>query len=363
MNNNSPIFEPINLGPHRLKNRIVMAPMTRSRATEDGIPTELMVKYYSQRASAGLIITEASQVSLQGTSYPNTPGIYTQEQIVGWKKVTNSVHNVEGKIFIQLFHGGRISHPDTIKGKLPVAPSSIRPKGNIHTYPQNLQKEFVVPRALEKSEIKNIVKQYGEATKNAVDAGFDGIEIHAGNGYLLDQFLRDSTNKRTDEYGGNYQNRVRFLLEVIQEVSKHINIENIGIRLSPLNTFNDLMDSNPLDLYSFLLKELCNFKLAYAHFVEDGLTLKNPEFFNGVSMTLGKYFNGKIIGNGNYNYDRAVSELSDDTIDLVAFGKLFIANPDLPERFLHKTGFNTPDTSTFYVGGKEGYIDYPKLYE
>lgn len=355
------LFESINLGIHRLKNRIVMAPMTRSRANKNGVATPVMAQYYTQRASAGLIITEASQISLQGTSYPNTPGIYSKEQILGWKNITEDVHEAGSKIFIQLFHGGRISHPDTLRGETPVAPSAIRPEGLIHTFPSNERKAFIIPRALKTLEIRDIIEHYGNAAKNAVEAGFDGIEIHAGNGYLLDQFLRDSTNKRTDKYGGSFENRTRLLLEVIKETKKYINPENIGIRLSPLNSFNDITDSNPLGLYSFLLEELNSFNLAYVHFIEDGLSSKNLEFFTGVSLTLGKYYKGKIIGNGNYTLERADFEIFNSIIDFVSFGKLFISNPDLPNRLMMEAEFNAPDESTYYMGGEEGYIDYPIL--
>ncbi|SDS91864.1 N-ethylmaleimide reductase [Maribacter dokdonensis] len=357
----SKIFETITIGEHRLKNRIVMAPMTRSRAETNGVPTDIMSAYYSQRASAGLIISEATQISLNGKSYPNTPGIYSKQQIKGWKKVTDGVHEAGGKIFIQLFHGGRISHPDTQGGKIPMAPSEIKPEGAIHTFPFGKKKQFITPRAIESTEIKEIVHQFGVAAKNALDAGFDGIEIHAANGYLIDQFLRDSTNKRTDAYGGSYQNRSRILLEIIQETGKYFNLQHIGVRLSPLNNFNDISDSNPLGLYSYLLEELNSFKLAYVHFVEDGLTSKNLDFFNGVSLTLGKYYNGKVMGNGNYTFERADSEILEGVVDFVSFGKLFISNPDLPKRFMLETEFNIPDENSYYSGGKRGYIDYESL--
>ncbi|WP_282080339.1 alkene reductase [Aquimarina algiphila] len=355
------LFESTDLGALKLKNRIVMAPMTRSRATADGIATPIMATYYAQRASAGLIISEASQVSLQGTSYPNTPGIYTKEQVIGWKKVTDAVHEAGSKIFIQLFHGGRISHPNTQGGEIPVAPSSIKAEGLIHTSPQNEMKAFVSPKTLKAVEIEDIIKQFGNAAKNALDAGFDGIEIHAANGYLIDQFLRDSTNKRMDEYDDSFQNRTRLLIEIIKEVRKNFSLQKVGVRLSPLSTFNDISDSNPLGLYSYLLQELNVYNLAYVHLIEDATAYKNSDFLNGVSATLGKYYKGKIVGNGGYTLEKADFEIFNSIVDVVAFGKLFISNPDLPKRFMLEADFNVPDESSYYVGGEEGYIDYETL--
>lgn len=355
------LFESTELGALKLKNRIVMAPMTRSRATADGVPTPIMATYYTQRASAGLIISEASQISLQGTSYPNTPGIYTKNQVIGWNKVTDAVHEAGSKIFMQLFHGGRISHPNNQEGKIPVAPSSIKAEGQIHTSAQNKMEDFVSPKPLKIEEIEDIITQFGIAAKNAFDAGFDGIEIHAANGYLIDQFLRDSTNKRTDKYGGAFENRIRLLVEIIKEVRKYFSLQKVGVRLSPLSTFNDISDSNPLGLYSYLLQELNDYNLAYVHFVEDSKAYKNSDFINGVSATLGKYYKGKIIGNGGYTLEKADFEIFNGIVDVVAFGKLFISNPDLPKRFMLEADFNVPDESSYYVGGKAGYIDYETL--
>jgi len=263
------LFSPVKLGGIALSNRIVMAPLTRNRAGEGGVPQEINVKYYEQRASAGLIITEATPISPMGHGYPLLPGIYTDAQIAGWKKVTDAVHAKGGKIVIQLWHVGRISHPSLLNGETPVAPSAIKPAGKAFTF-QGLV-DYVEPRALDASELPGIVADYVQAAKNALQAGFDGVEIHSANGYLLDQFLRDGSNKRTDNYGGSIENRARLLMEVTKAVVSAIGADKVGLRLSPVNPFNDMKDSNPQAVFNYVTEQLNQFNLAYLHVVEGGI--------------------------------------------------------------------------------------------
>ncbi|MDD2659413.1 MAG: alkene reductase [Methylococcales bacterium] len=349
---------PVNIGPYQLPNRIVMAPLTRMRAP-DNIPTELMASYYAQRASAGLIISEATPISPQGVGYPATPCIYNGLQVAGWKKITEAVHVRNGHIFLQLWHVGRISHPDFHGGQLPVAPSAITPKGDAVT-PHGM-KPFVTPRALETDEIPGIVEDYRQAAKNALDAGFDGVEIHSANGYLLDQFLRDGANKRTDSYGGTLENRARFLLEVTEAVVTVWGAERVGIRLSPSGTFNDMTDSAPELMFVYLLEELNRFGLAYLHIV-DALEGDIRHGANAVNLdVLRKAYNGTLIVCGGYDQARAEEVIAQGMADAVAFGQLYIANPDLVERFKLNAPLNDPDPATFYGGNEKGYTDYPML--
>jgi len=354
----TPLQTPINIGPYDIPNRIVMAPLTRMRAP-DGIPTDLMATYYAQRVSAGLIISEATQISTQGVGYPATPGIHNELQVAGWKKITEAVHAKNGHIFLQLWHVGRISHPDFHNGDLPVAPSAIAPKGDAVT--PNGMKPFVTPRALETDEIQGIVEDYRQAAINAMAAGFDGVEIHSANGYLLDEFLRDGTNKRTDRYGGTFENRARFLLEVTEAVATVWGAERVGIRLSPSGTFNDMTDSDPETFFAYLLGQLNRFGLAYLHIV-DALESDIRHGANVINLEdLRKAYNGTLIVCGGYDQVRAEDVIAEGKADAVAFGQLYIANPDLVERFNLNAPLNEPDPATFYGGNEKGYTDYPPL--
>ena len=355
------LFSPYKLGDLELPNRMVMAPLTRNRAGDGNVPGQLNATYYTQRVSAGLIIAEATQVSPEGLGYPATPGIHSAAQVAGWKLVTDAVHQHGGRIFLQLWHVGRISHPDLQPGgALPVAPSAIAPTvGQAATYEG--MKPFVTPRALETSEIPGIVEQYRQGAKNALEAGFDGVEVHGANGYLLDQFLRDGTNKRTDEYGGSIENRARLLLEVTQAVTEVWGAGRVGVRLSPSGTFNDMHDSDPLATFGYAAEALNRFGLAYLHLIE----VVEADLRHGGMEVPTSYlrdrFTGTLIVNGGYDLDKSNAVLSSHKADLVAFGTLFIANPDLPQRFALNAPLNPADPSTFYGGGEKGYIDYPFL--
>lgn len=363
MNTNVHLLSPVKLGRYELPNRIVMAPLTRMRAGAGNVPTSLNATYYVQRASAGLIIAEATQVSPQGAGYPNTPGIYSPEQVAGWQLVTDAVHDRGGRIFLQLWHVGRISHPSIQPGgELPVAPSAIAPEGEITTY--DGLKPFVTPRALETEEIPGIVEQYRRGAENALAAGFDGVEIHSANGYLLDQFLQDGTNKRTDKYGGSIENRVRLLLEVTEAVVSVWGGDRVGVRLSPSGTFNSMHDSNLEALFSYVASALNRFDLAYLHIVEPRIA--GNETVEDNSSNLGvRYFrpifNGTLMTAGGYDREEGNAVLATGDADLVAYGRLFIANPDLPERFALNAPLNEPDRSTFYGGTAIGYTDYSIL--
>ena len=358
----SKLFEPYKLGPITLSNRTVMAPLTRNRALPGFVPNPLAVEYYAQRASAGLLITEASQISQQGQGYQDTPGIYTAAQVAGWRKVTDAVHAKGGHIFIQLWHVGRISHTDLQpnNGK-PVAPSAIRAKGK--TYVNNAFTDVSEPRALELSEIPGLIEDYRKAAKNAIEAGFDGVEIHAANGYLLEQFARDSTNKRTDEYGGSIENRAKLMLEVTRAVVKEIGAERTGIRISPVTPANDTaQDSDPQKLFDYIVDGLSAEKLVYLHVVE-GATGGPRDVAPFDYADLRKRFKGAYIANNGYDLALAEKVLAADAADLIAFGKPFISNPDLVERLKTGAELNKPDTATFYGGGAKGYTDYPTLAE
>ncbi len=367
-NRQSGLFEnilttPFRLGPYELSNRIVMAPLTRNRAGSGNAPQAMNVEYYAQRASAGLIITEATQISPQGIGYPDTPGIHTDEQVKGWKKVTDAVHKQQGQLFLQLWHVGRISHPSLQpNGALPVAPSAIRPNGDAYTY-QGLQ-PFVTPRALETEEIPGVIKQYRHAAEHALEAGFDGVEIHAANGYLLDQFLRDGTNHRTDVYGGSVTNRARLLLEVTEAVSEVWGADRVGVRISPVHTFNSMYDSQPHLTFGYVAKQLNRFGLAYLHVVgsrygDGAYPVHSLQPFE--ERMLREAFKGTYMANAGYDRDRALAALQSGEADLIAFGALFIANPDLPLRLARNASLNVPDVSTFYGGDEKGYTDYPFL--
>lgn len=352
------LFSPINIGSIALKNRIVMAPLTRNRAGEGNVPCELNVKYYEQRATAGLIVTEATPISAMAHGYPATPGIHGEAQIAGWKKVVDAVHAKGGKIVLQLWHVGRISHPSLLPGNaLPVAPSAIKPAGKAFTY-QGLQ-DFVMPRALELAEIPGIIEEYAQATRNALAAGFDGVEIHGANGYLLDQFLRDGTNKRTDQYGGSIENRARLLLEVTEKVVAVAGADKVGVRISPLNPFNDIADSNPQALFNHVAEALSPFGLAYLHVVEGGMGGEKLPPFDFIALR--ERFDGPYMANLGYTKSRANAAIAAGNVDLVAFGVPFIANPDLVERFAKDAPLNQADPKSFYGGSEKGYTDYPTL--
>lgn len=336
-----------------------MAPLTRCRSVQDNIPNELMAAYYAQRASAGLIISEATQISPLGIGYPCTPGIHNDAQVEGWKKVTKAVHDKGGKIFLQLWHVGRISHSSFHPGELPVAPSAIKPAGEVYTFEG--MKEYETPKALSVEEIQAIVKEYVKGAKNAIEAGFDGVEIHGANGYLLDQFLRDGTNKRDDEYGGNIENRSRFLFAVIKAVTAEIGAERTGLRLSPSGTFNDMTDSDPQKHFTYVCEKLNAFDLAYLHIV-DALEGDIRHGANVVELSvLRDAYKGVLITCGGYDKDRGNAVIKDELADAVAFGVLFIANPDLPERFQAGAALNEADVNTFYTQDEKGYTDYPLM--
>ena len=358
----SKLFEPYQLGPITLSNRIVMAPLTRNRALAGFVPNPLAIEYYAQRASAGLLITEASQISQQGQGYQDTPGIYTAAQVAGWKKVTDAVHAKGGKIFIQLWHVGRISHTSLQpNGGKPVAPSAIAAKGK--TYVNNAFTDVSEPRALELSEIPGLIEDYRKAAKNAIEAGFDGVEIHAANGYLLEQFARDSTNKRTDEYGGSIENRARLILEVTRAIVKEIGAERTAIRISPVTPANDAaQDSDPQKLFDYIVDGLAAEKLVYLHVVE-GATGGPRDVAPFDYASLRKRFKGAYVANNGYDLALAEKVLAAGEADLIAFGKPFIANPDLVERLKTGAELNKPDQATFYGGGAKGYTDYPTLAE
>ncbi len=357
----SDLFQPVRLGPYLLANRIVMAPLTRSRAGADGVPRPLMAEYYEQRASAGLIIAEGTNISPQGRGYAFTPGLYTSAQVAGWQPVTQIVHKKGGRAFVQLWHVGRVSHPSLQPGgALPVAPSAIRPAGK--SYTESGFEPCVTPRALDTAEIPQIIEQYRHAARNALAAGFDGVEIHAANGYLLEQFLRDSTNKRTDAYGGSRENRARLLLEVTAAVAGICGGERVGIRLSPLSPVNDIgPDSDPEATYSYVVDRLNAFGLAYIHIIE-GATQGPREIPGGFDLQiLRRCFKSLYIANNGYDLELALQARRGNLADLIAFGRLYIANPDLVDRLHIGARLNVPDRATFFGGGAAGYTDYPTL--
>jgi N-ethylmaleimide reductase len=356
------LFTPVKLGAYELPHRIVMSPLTRSRAGAGLAPREMNATYYAQRATAALIITEATHVAPQGIGYTHTPGIGTPEQIAGWRKVTDAVHAAGGKIFLQLWHVGRISHPSMQEaGALPVAPSAIPAEGELFTYEG--MKKFVAPRALETSEIAGIVEYFRKGAENALAANFDGVEVHGANGYLLDQFLEDGTNRRTDEYGGAFENRARLLLEVVAAVTKVWGADKVGVRLSPAGTFNSMNDSDPARTFSYVAERLGALELAYLHVIEPADKAAYKVDGESVSATkhLKSLFKGTVITAQGYDCETGNSVIARGDADLVAFGKLFIANPDLPLRFRLRANLNEPDMPSFYGGDERGYTDYPAL--
>jgi N-ethylmaleimide reductase len=348
------LFSPIRLGELSLPNRIIMAPLTRSRAAAGNVPSPLAATYYRQRASAGLIISEATQICPEGQGYPNTPGIHSEAQIAGWRAVTDAVHEAGGRIVLQLWHVGRISHAAYQPGgAAPVAPSAIAARGEVFT-PSGMV-PLPTPRALETEEIAPLVAQYATAAKKAREAGFDGVEVHGANGYLLDQFLRDGTNHREDAYGGSIENRARLLLEVVDAVSRAWAPGRVGVRLSPVNPFNDIADSTPQATFNFVAHELSKRALAYLHVIQlgDG----TPFDFSALRAAFG----GHYIAAGGFDRGSALSAIEEGAADAIAFGKLFIANPDLPRRLQQNAPLSAWDESTFYGGNERGYTDYPAL--
>jgi N-ethylmaleimide reductase len=353
------LFEPYKLGPLTLPNRLVMAPLTRNRALAGLVPNPLAVEYYGQRASAGLLVSEATQVSQQGQGYQDTPGIYSKEQVAGWRKVTDRVHERGGRIFLQLWHVGRISHVDLQENnQAPVAPSAIRAKGK--TFVGGTFADVSEPRALALEEIPGIIESFRKGAANALAAGFDGVEVHGANGYLLEQFAKDGTNKRADAYGGGIENRAKLMLEVAKVVAAEAGPNRTGIRISPVTPANDISDSNPQPLYDYIVDHLSALKLVYIHVVE-GATGGPRDIAPFDYGSLRKRFSGAYIANNGYDFELANKVLGADEADLIAFGKPFLANPDLVERLKRGAPLNAPDKATFYGGGAKGYTDYPAL--
>ncbi len=365
------LFQPVRLGRYDLPHRIVMAPLTRSRARQPGnLPTTLNACYYAQRASAALIISEATQVSMQGQGYAWTPGIHSREQIEGWRLVSDAVHEAGGLIFLQLWHVGRISHPCLQPdGMLPVAPSAIKPSGNAFIENEKGEGElvpFVRPRALQSEEMPYLVRQYERGARNALEAGVDGVEIHAANGYLLDQFIESGTNRRTDDYGGRIQNRARLLMEVTEAVSTIWEPDRVGVRISPLGTFNDMGDADAEATFGYIADRLSDYRLAYLHVINPAAaavekrTEPDPGALHMLRLMRERY-RSRLILAGGFDHETAEAWLNQGSADLIAFGRKFLANPDLPERFRLRASLNADDASTYYGGGAKGYTDYPSL--
>lgn len=354
MPSSNPLFQPVQLGELALPNRVLMAPMTRSRATNDEVAAgSIQAKYYAQRASAGLIVSEGTQISAEGVGYVATPGIHSDAQVAGWREVTDAVHAAGGRILAQIWHCGRISHEDFQDGAPPVAPSAIAAEGQTWT-PQG-QKPFSTPRALGTDEVARVVKDFAHAARRAKEAGFDGVQIHGANGYLVDQFLRDGSNKRTDRYGGSVENRVRFLTEVTAAVVDVWGAGRVSVRLSPKNSpFNSQSDSDPMATFAAAAKALADFPLAYL----EGVTMGEPD--EAVHTMLKESFGGNYVANGGFDGATGARWVEEGRADAISYGSTFLANPDLPARFLNGDALNAPDQATFYQGGEKGYLDYPR---
>ncbi|WP_136681195.1 alkene reductase [Neptunomonas sp. XY-337] len=351
------LFSPLQLGAIELNNRILMAPLTRTRADADHVPTDLMTEHYAQRASAGLLIAEATMIAEGCSAFWREPGIYSDAQVAAWKRVTDAVHAKGGKIVLQIWHGGRACHPLLNDGRVPVAPSAIAiANEEVHT-PEG-KKSYTEPRALSDEELPEIIAQFRAAAENAKRAGFDGVEVHGANGYLLDQFLRDGTNHREGPYGGPIENRARLLLEAIEAAVDVWGSDRVGVRLSPLNSFNDMRDSDPVGLITWLAKRLNDYNLAYVH-------LMRTDFFGAqqgdVVSPMREHYQGNLILNMGYSHDEAATAVASGEADAIAFGVPFIANPDLPERFKVGAELAEADPATFYTQSAEGYTDYPTL--
>ncbi len=346
------LLDSLTVGAWQLPNRVVLAPLTRTRASDGRVPNALMAEYYRQRASAGLMLSEATSVTPMGVGYPNTPGIWSPEQVEGWKLVTSAVHAAGGRILLQLWHVGRVSDPSYLNGALPVAPSAVAPDGYLNLL--RPKRPFVVPRALEHNEIPEVVTAYQRGAANAKRAEFDGVEIHGANGYLLDQFLQDSTNRRTDEYGGSIENRARLLLEVTDAVTSVWGANRVGMHLAPRGDLYSMGDSDPAATFGYVAEQLGQRGLAFLAVRESvGPGRFGPE--------LKRKFGGTYIANEGFSFETANQAIATGEADAVAFGKLFIANPDLPKRFAQGAPLNTPDPSSFYGSGESGYTDYPAL--
>jgi N-ethylmaleimide reductase len=351
------LFSPLSLGALTVPNRIFMAPLTRCRADDSHVPTALMAEYYAQRAGAGLIIAEATMAIAGNSAFWMEPGIYSPAQVSAWKLTTDAVHQAGGKIFLQIWHGGRACHPLLNQGAQPVAPSPIAiTDDEVHT-PEG-KKPYVLPRELQDHELAAIVEGFKKAAVNAQAAGFDGVEVHGANGYLLDAFLRDGANKRTGAYGGSFENRARLMLDVLEAVSHVFGSERVGLRISPLNSYNSMIDSNAIELSAWLAERLNDFNLAYLH-------VMRGDFFGqqsgDVLTPIRSNYKGVLIANMGYTAEEAEQAISENKIDAVAFGTGFLANPDLPARFKTGAALNQPDPATFYSSGPEGYTDYPSL--
>lgn len=346
------LFDPITIGALTLPNRIIMSPLTRSRAGNIRVPNELMREYYTQRSSAGLIISEATSVTPMGVGYADTPGIWSDEQVAGWRKITDAVHKAGGRMLLQLWHVGRISDPMFLDGKQPVAPSAIQPKGHVSLV--RPEKPYVTPRALELDEIPGIIEAFRKGAENAKKAGFDGVEIHGANGYLLDQFLQDSTNHRTDRYGGSVENRARLMLEVTDAVISVWGADRVGMHLAPKGDAHDMGDSDLLGTFTYVAKELGKRGIAF-------ICARESRSDGWFAPKLKAAFGGVYIANQGFTEETANAALAAHEADAVAFGQLFIANPDLPYRFKIGAPLNTPDASTFYAPTPKGYTDYPFL--
>ncbi|SIT31782.1 alkene reductase [Achromobacter sp. MFA1 R4] len=348
----NPLFEPLKVGDLTLRNRVVMAPLTRQRASAGRVPNDLMVEYYTQRAGAGLILTEATAVTPQGVGYADTPGLWSPEQVKGWRKVTSAVHDKGSLIVAQLWHVGRISDPMFLDGELPVAPSAIAAKGHVsHVRPK---RAYVTPRALETDEIPGVVQAYRHGAQMAMEAGFDGVEVHAANGYLLDQFLQDSTNHRTDQYGGSVENRARLLMEVVDACVAVWGPGRVGVHLSPRGDAHDMGDSDRAGLFTYVARELGKRGIAF-------LCVREHEGPDSLGPVLKAAFGGVYIGNEGYTRESAEAAVAAGRVDAVAFGVPYIATPDLAERLQRNAPLNTPNPATFYASGAEGYTDYPAL--
>ncbi len=354
---NEKLLSPFKHGPFEFKNRVFMAPMTRSRAPER-VPNDMMVQYYTQRASAGLIFTEASQVSPQGVGYVFTPGIHSPEQIQGWKKITQAVHQEGGLIFNQLWHVGRVSHPNFHGGALPMAPSAVGFTGQVYT--EQGPQDTVVPRAMALDDIAQTIAQYADAARAAKEAGFDGVEIHGAFGYLPAQFLEDGPNQRTDQYGGSLENRARFLLEITDAVIAVWGADRVSVRLSPRIPYNGMADSQPEQTYLYVVEQLQQRAIGILHFMEPA---QLPEGVAPLAPRVRQIFKGLMLINIGYDQPTAQALVNAGAVDAVSFGALFLANPDLPERFKRGAALNAPDRATMYGGQAKGYIDYPQLSE
>ena len=357
----APLLQSVKLGSLELPNRVVMAPLTRKRADAGGIPGRMIAEHYAERASAGLIISEATNISASALGYPDTPGIFTNEQIEGWKQVNNAVHEKDGKIFIQLWHVGRHSHPSIQPdNRLPCAPSAIPEKGKINCGEFGYH-ELPVPHALSINEIKGIIEDYRVAASNAIKAGFDGVEIHGANGYLIDQFLHDCSNQRTDQYGGSFENRCRFLNDVVSVVSDEIGSDKVGVRFSPAGGKLGMIDKDPIGLFSYAINELNQYNLAYLHLIEAWEWNEGyPEALKNLTQLYREVYKGLLMTNFGFTYETGNEIIERGYADMVAFGKWFISNPDLVERFANKWPVAEPDKNTFYTTGEKGYNDYKK---